>query len=181
MRAKTVWRIKKSLILGHLFTPFIFDQKTPEFKQLFGHLLTSFLCTLQPPNSWMKERNQPWPKRAKNEWVNRCETEMFLRNSSTNFTWSSIPGASVPYVILEAIYGALHAPLEVTNEALLMSFWKQHMEHSIWDTFTRNGTQCKICRRIPQKHFNLTPINPLILSPFGPGLVSFFHSRVGGL
>ena len=45
----------------------------------------------------MKEQNQPWPKRAKNEWVIRCETEMFLRNSSTNFTLSSSPGASVLY------------------------------------------------------------------------------------
>ena len=46
----------------------------------------------------------------------------------------------------------------------------------IWDTCSRNWTPCKICRRIPQKHFSLTPINPVILSPFGPGLVSFFHS-----
>ena len=49
-----------------------------------------------------------------------------------------------------------------------------------WDTCSRNGTPCKICRRIPQKHFSLTPLNPLFNSPFGPGLVLFFHSCVLG-
>ena len=64
------------------------------------------------------------------------------------------------------------------------SFWDLgqffSIDKYIWDTCSRNGTPCKICRRIPQKHFSLTPINPLILNPFGPGLVSFFHSWVGG-
>ena len=60
-------------------------------------------------------------------------------------------------------------------------FWNKSIHKIyIWDTCSRNGTPCKICRRIPQKHFSLTPLNPLFNSPFGPGLVLFFHSWVLG-
>ena len=38
-----------------------------------------------------------------NEWVERCETEHFLRKSSTNYTLSSSPGASVPYGPLKKV------------------------------------------------------------------------------
>ena len=52
---------KKSLILGHFLTPSIFDQKTPEFKQLFAHLSTSFLCRIRPRTHEWKNKTNPGP------------------------------------------------------------------------------------------------------------------------
>ena len=53
------------------------------------------------------------------------------------------------------------------------------IKHNIWDTCSRTGTPCKICSRIPQKHFSLTPLNHLIDKPVW-AMVGFVLSFLAG-
>ena len=110
MGAKTVWHIKsrrfKAIFLPPLFL-------TKKYLNLSNFLDTFRLVSCAGYGSaLMNERKKPtWPKRAKNEWVKRCETEIFLKNSSTNFTWSSSPGGSVPYDSLGLNMGGIWNPM----------------------------------------------------------------------
>ena len=61
---------------------------------------------------------------------------------------------------------------------LTLNISKYKFHKSIWDTCSRTGSPCIICRWFPQKVFSLTPLNPLIYTPFGLGMVLFFYSWV---
>ena len=67
---------KNQLFYAPIFTFQINYQKTRECNQLLGH----------PPTMNIRTKTSP----ALNDWVERCETEHFLRQSSTNYTYKAI-------------------------------------------------------------------------------------------